>query len=443
MTTRRGRPAKYVNDREGLPVVGLSSHKASGRYYTTHVKPPIYFGNDLDLAISRFRAWELRQSKKSVTLPGLPHRRDPKALRATLVEIGWMTQSEADACTTSVTVSTPDHIVDEAAVWNWLRSQITRDPHRAAQRLGIPEIAYLTELKKPEPSLTLDEICESYLNNKKNLSDHWARKTKRYWLEFATIVAKQTLRPIDGEDIARYHDWVWGKVKKESRSPTWLNQRLGAVRTVLRYALKRGRDLDSVRRVLDLTEIFETKRRNGVDPRPIGPQHFGKLIAVADVKWTAAYLLALNACLYPKELADVRKSEIDLRKKTFIARRGKTGVIRCAVLWDRTVMAIRAYLLDEAHNSEYLLVSANGTGYSENHIGRNHRRRRAEAGLPDHVTFDSIRDGAYTAIIEAGFDLQTAKLVAGHGTGMSDAYVRRGPRMVAQACEAIEVAYFG
>ncbi len=143
MAKRRGRPAKYVCDRDGLPVVGLSFHKASSRYYTTHVKPPLYFGDNLDLAISRFRAWETKQSKAAVTLPGLPHRRNPQVLRDTLVEIGWMTPEEAKAKPAAIVDSTPDYAVDETAVWSWLREQIISDPRRAAQRLGIPEIAYL------------------------------------------------------------------------------------------------------------------------------------------------------------------------------------------------------------------------------------------------------------------------------------------------------------
>ena len=88
-------------------------------------------------------------------------------------------------------------------------------------------------------------------------------------------------------------------------------------------------------------------------------------------------------------------------------------------------------------------MSANGGKYSENHLGRNFRRRRDEAELPDSVTFDRIRDGCYTAVIEAGFDLQTARLIAGHATGISDAYVRRSPTMVEGACRAVEVHYFG
>ena len=68
---------------------------------------------------------------------------------------------------------------------------------------------------------------------------------------------------------------------------------------------------------------------------------------------------------------------------------------------------------------------------------------RTAAGVSDGVKVSDIRDGAYTAAIEGGADATHAMLLAGHATGMRDAYVRRNPRMVADACAAIERSYFG
>ena len=283
MAKRRGRPAKYVNDRDGLPVVGLSFHKGSRRYYTTHIKPPAYFGDDLDLAISRFRAWEAKQSKAAVTLPGLTHRRDPNVLRAALVEIGWMTAAEAGK-PVPVRESTPEFTVDEAAVWNWLREQITRDPHRAAQLLGVPEIAYLTDLKKPEPSVKLADALEIYLGGKKNLSEHWRRKNRIFWGDFVEQVGKATFREVTAEDVGRYHDRLWKQATEEGHSPTWVNHRLSAVRTIIRYCLKKQKDMTNIRRVLDLTAVFERRRKSVFDPRPLDREHLHQLLAVCDEK---------------------------------------------------------------------------------------------------------------------------------------------------------------
>ena len=64
-------------------------------------------------------------------------------------------------------------------------------------------------------------------------------------------------------------------------------------------------------------------------------------------------------------------------------------------------------------------------------------------GLDRSVGFAHLRDGAYTSAVEAGADLTRAKLLAGHRVGISDAYVKPDPLMVAGACLAIERHYFG
>ncbi len=59
--THGGPEPKYVKGRDGYPIVGLSRHKPSGRYYATHSKSRKYFGTDLDLAVLRFRRWQGQQ----------------------------------------------------------------------------------------------------------------------------------------------------------------------------------------------------------------------------------------------------------------------------------------------------------------------------------------------------------------------------------------------
>jgi integrase len=442
MAKRRGRPAKYVLDRDGRPVVGLSFHKASGRYYATHAEGSVYFGSDYDLAISRFRAWESRRTGPAITLPGLTHRRDRSVLRAALVDVGWMTPEEASAKPAVVEVRTPSFEINEDAVWGWLREQIISDPRRAAQRLAIPEIAYLADLNPPEPSLRLTEAIAVYLDSKKQIGKHWRRKNHLFWREFVEQVGKITFGDVTAEDIERYHDFIWEKAASENRSPTWLNHRLSAVRTVLRYCMKKQKDLANLRRVLDLTEVFEHQKKASFDPRPIDRGDVHRLLAVCDEKWTAVFLLMLNACMYPGEVAQMRKDDVDLQKKTLVTRRPKTGVIRVAVLWERTIAAIEGYQSNEPHDSEFLFISEAGLPYSTNHMGRNFRRRRDKAGLPVTVTMDMFRDGAFTAAIQGGHNPIHADILAGHQSGMKDHYVRRNPQIVAHVCEVVEKAYF-
>ncbi len=136
----------------------------------------------------------------------------------------------------------------------------------------------------------------------------------------------------------------------------------------------------------------------------------------------------------------MEKPEIDLTNGTLLTNRNKTGITRIAVLWDRTCSAIRN---TPRHGRSHLFLNRAATPYHPDHIRRGFDRLRKAAGVDGAVKFSDIRDGAYTAAVQSGADITHAKLLGGHSTGISDYYVRRNPKMVADACAAIERAYFG
>ncbi len=444
---KRGRRAKYAVDRNNHPVVGLSFDKSNGQFYSTHVRPKKYFGADLDRAIAAFRAWEAQRKGKPLVNIAVPVP-DPQAR----VRIEEPPEPELPD---PARLSDPAYIgewlrprayaaMNEDALFEWARTAIFEDRVRFAERVGIPQIAWIDEIEPPEPSLTLQEVGKLYFGRKRQLSDHWRRKQKTYWEEFVKLVGNKTLREIDGQDVDRYHDRVWAEHEKHQRSSTYLSHRFQAVRTILRHALNQGRDQAQTRCVLDLCRRFEHARKTGANPQPISREDFHRLLEVSTPKWKAVLLLALNCGFYPSEVAAVEKPHIDLSARMLVMDRHKTGIPRIAVLWDRTVEAIIEYQQIEPHESDSLFVSATGLPYNANHIGRNFRRRRVDAKLADSVTFESIRDGAYTAAVDGGASVDQAKMLAGHRvTGVSDFYLKRNPRMVAEACAAIERAYFG
>jgi integrase len=190
---------------------------------------------------------------------------------------------------------------------------------------------------------------------------------------------------------------------------------------------------------------LDRPEKRGFKPRPISREDFLKLLETVEgePKWKAMFLLALNAAMYPGEVAGVKKEDIDLKKGTLSMERGKTGVPRVAMLWQRTLDAIREYQETIPHQSEYLFVSRSGAAFSDNHVSRNFCRRRDSVGLPKTLQFANIRDGAYSAAFNAsGVSEKEAKVLAGHRSGMTDHYVVRTPTMVAAACIAIERYYF-
>jgi len=53
------------------------------------------------------------------------------------------------------------------------------------------------------------------------------------------------------------------------------------------------------------------------------------------------------------------------------------------------------------------------------------------------VTGSQLRDGAWTAAVEAGVSENLCLILVGHASGLQDNYVKRNPKMVAPPCEAI------
>jgi len=407
---KRGRKTKrsYVTP-DGQELTGLVQGK-DGRFRPAGHASPKWSGTWQE-AFHKFKVW---QAKQTATGPLEP----------------------LDSIATS--------LGDVEAERQRIRDMIATDPKRAAVYLDYPPLARLADvdgIQPPPLSISLDELGKLY-QSKRGLTEEWKRRARLVWREFRAVVKVGTLRDVTSGHIEKYHDDVFARVDRDGHSATYVNHRFGLVKSILNHAMTRGRDQVEIRRVLDCCKMLVPPKSNGKNPQPISPEHFEKLLAVADTKWKAVYLLSLNAALYPSEVADVKKSNIDLDAGTLMMDRGKTGVPRIAVLWPRTIKAIRAYQKDNPHQSESLFVSEVGLPYNANHIGRNFRRRRADAKIPESVEFAQIRDGAETAAIEGGAELTEARMLAGHRTGVSDHYVKRNPRMVANACKAIEAHYF-
>jgi len=428
MTRGRGRPPQYVHGRDGKIIVGLSCEKSSKRFYASHSKPRRYFGVDFDEALLRFRAWEAKQAGGAEVRVVIDRGTDAVPSRSRYIPV----RGKLDEFDLADPTRSPD------VLFAWARTEILRDPVRFSQRVGIPEVARLSSLPEPEDSLTLKAIGEAYFGKRRKVTPDWSGKIAQFWAEFTKTIGVSTLGQVRREHIERYHTAVWEQANKGKRSPTFVHHRLTAVRALLRCGLKSGRDVTNIRRVLDLCGMFELPKKNGVQPRPISPEDFAKLLDTADTKWRAILSLSLNCCLYPSEVSNVKKTDLDLAAGTYSATRRKTGIARVGVLWKRTVRAIKAYQAEEPHHSEYLFVSREGKPWTPQGFNSAFRTLRTRAGVK--VQFASLRDGSFTAAVKAGLD--QGRWLAGHRGGQADAYVRHSPELVKEACRAIEAHFF-
>lgn len=454
---RPGRPSDYVKDHQGEPIVGLQLHASSGRYYTREADGARrYFGKDYYAACVKFHEWK---EGKQHTIVRIPETRT--------VSVADFHEAVDVACELLTIwpdkppVSVPDwlvpvvqdilagrpvrqtvvihHLVKSVAFWGAVRDAILADPELAAQRTGLP-LDRLHQFKPPAPSMPLADLLELW--TRRDMTPRTKAYGSRYWKEFCDRVNARTAADVTIEGVTAYMEWVEGKFNAES-----IRARYKVVKAVFSHAMKKGKDQENMQRCLTVCKVLVRPSAGRVNPKPISPANFHKLLAVADVKWKAILLLSLNCGFYPVDVARLKKTDIDLDKKWLRSYRNKTGVPRVAVLWDRTAAAIRSYLASHNTASEYLFLVERGKTKGKPYetpgvLSKWFKRLAVDAHCPK-VEFAHLRDGTQTAAIEGGADPVKADILMGHVTGMRDAYLFRRPSYVADACKAVESYYFG
>ena len=403
-----------------------------GRWRASGSEKFTFSESDEDLAVIRFRQW--KANKNGTDLIHIPIAIESSTMHATNADVNAVfhprpeTFFNADGTAVTTRAAFPD------AIWSWVRREILTRPQYVAHMTGIEQIGYLSEIQKPATSPSLEEVGNLYLD-KPSISDNWRAKCELFWQEFCKTVEVRKLRDLTQEHLIKYADMV----QAAAETPTYTRQRFGAIKSIINHPPKRGKWAVDAKRALAFCAVLVPPKKSAVDPTPISRDAFQALLKAADDSMKAILLLALNACMYGGEVAVVEWSDVDLDKRTLCTERSKTGIVRIATLWPRTVDALRK--LPKVISPIFV---TSGTKMQHNYqtVYKTFKAVRKAANLPA-VQFGHIRDGAYTAAVEAGIVLDVCRLLAGYATGISDHYVKRRPQMVAAACAAIEAAYFG
>jgi len=147
----------------------------------------------------------------------------------------------------------------------------------------------------------------------------------------------------------------------------------------------------------------------------------------------------------PIDIRTIPKAAINFDTNVVIFDRAKTGqTTRVGILWDRTKQALLDYMASDPHDGASVFITQYGTPYTAQGLRTAFRFLRDKTVVDHGIELAQVRDGAYSAAIEGGASETIAKILAGHKiSGMSDAYIKRNAKMVAEACEAIERYYFG
>lgn len=335
--------------------------------------------------------------------------------------------------------STATASMDASGFWEAVRNELLTRPNYVAAMTGIPALANLANLPMPQPSVKLSHLIQVYQDNNPSTDKSKAEAIKPLKRLIEDASAK-TLADLTTEKLLAFRQ----AIENDPRLTSAATRRayFGRVKNVIAFGLKVGLDSLQIRAALDRCKVLWTAEpMPNVKPQPISCAHFHALLnAAGNGPWRAWLLVGLNLCLHIEEVCALRWADLDLEAGTHVAIREKTRrrrIPRAAVLWPETLAA----LMTISRQGPYVFTSRHGTRYNKNTRVNDFRDLRKMAELPDTVTFDTLRDGAYTAACHGTSDDRKAKVLAGHSAGMSDNYVLRNPRFVEAACQAVYEIY--
>lgn len=435
---RRGRPMRAYTPREGPPVPGLWRTN-DGRWRVSLPDGRRIRFSEPDEARAVQKAIELLgREKPTIAVPlDLNTAKKGKDLLETAIDAarprkvrlnlkrGHQVEAQAD--------------FDAASFWAAVRQELLTRPAYVAKMTGIPAVANLAHMEMPKPTLKLEAIIDTYqrLGPATDKSKAEAIKPLRRLMAHADA---KTLLDLTTEKLQAFRDAI--EADPHLASASTRRAYFARIKSVISFGLKAGLDSLQIRSTLDRCKVLWTAAPlPNVDPKPISREHLHKLLALAGRgTWRAWLLVGLNCCLHMEEVCALRWADIDLDAGTHRAIREKTRrkrIPRAAVLWAETIAELRAL----PRRGEYVFLSRHGSRYNKNTRVNQFAKLRIEAGLPDYVTFDTLRDGAYTAAIYGTSDERQAKVLAGQAAGLSDNYVLRNPEFSRPASEAVYRMY--
>jgi len=448
----RGRRARYVRDpKDGEPVIGLYERKRGDRYDYYHYDDngrERRCGNSRDPhgAIAEFRRRDAQRKVEFVTLEVASPVAHPQFVKPDLIEDklhgrkfwSYSIPVEAFAAALRDIAIQPD------------------GPETLAKLTGLPAFRTLHTAPMPEKSVTFDEIRANYEETKSFDDADEMTRSLGMWDEFVVTIGRpETLADVSNADLARYFEFIAREYAAKTRK-----NRIGKVNGILNHAaahLKEHRaaigDFKIEMRTVKQTVKGTTGKalKDKPNPMPIQPAEFRKLLNVASKKWKALLHCALNMGLHPSEAGMLTVDDFDFDVRTYRSERTKTGEWRAAILWKRTIKAIRDYMKsDEYRESDggYLFLNedqGNETPMTRWNVNDGMKTLRKRAKIrKDKLTFDSLRDATETCG-SIGNDSGAVDILMAHAlstTNASPSYRYRLPEHTANVVATLEARFF-
>jgi len=334
-----------------------------------------------------------------------------------------------------IRLNVPDRIL-----WPWLAHQLAHNAEAVGRKVGIPDLEErLRGSAVPRQSLKLQKLIDSYKEHNPSTD----RAKRGAIAEFEWMMEQTQARTL--ADLSHERLLAFKRIIEESELAPGSKQFVfSKIKTIIGFGLKMGMDEVQIRSALDRCKVLWTADAlPDVQPNPIRKADFHKLLTAGNGTWRAWLLVGLNLCLHIEEVCQLQWDQFDLEAGTFATIRNKTKrrrIPRAAVLWTETLEVLKKI---KRTDNPYVFVSTHGTRYNRSTRVNDFRDLRTKAGLPEDVTFDTLRDGSYSAAInDPKTEERFARVLAGHRSpGLQDNYVLRNPKCVAGACEAVYRAY--
>jgi len=315
----------------------------------------------------------------------------------------------------------------------WLKhvaEQIRIRPNWVAEQTGIEQIAYINDLKPPQPLPTFDDIKKVWNEHFKRSAEQ-KRRVIHAWNDFVKTARVSGLKDVTPEAVVAYRDAVYARNLTGKMQSNIFTR----IRRLLTFARSRAIAVKAISEAVEnLKLLIPSETSVSLDPKPIERKDFQKLLESAEGDDKAMILLMLNAALYLQEVIRIKWTEI--KDGCLVTHRMKEGrIVRIAVLWEETRDALKSLKA----RGEHLFYAYHGKPIGSKGAELRFRNLRDKAKVS--VTSSQLRDGAATVAAEANVNEPILNLLLGHRSGINDHYVKRNPRMVAPACEAVRNKY--
>lgn len=425
---KRGRKAEHHRTADGT-YHGLARRPSDGRWRI--IGTSITFTEpDENLAVHRFRIWQQRQMPDMIHLP--------VAITVDPQEVG---KAVKRAARQQIRIEVPrqhgkpikvTRAVFGDEVWSYFRDMMLTRPDFVAEKTGIKKLAYYDEWKPPAPVPEFDELARIWEQHFDS-SPEQKRKCPVAFNDFYKVAEVKCIRDIKPEAVVAYRDAVYAR-KLTGKSQSNLFTR---IRRYLAFFRDRAIAIDEMNKALGYLALLTPNETTvTLDPKPVEVADWAKLLAKAEGDDRAMILLMLNCAMYLQEVVNVQWA--DIKDGCLVTHRAKTGkCVRVAVLWQETLDA----LAKVKRRGPFIFYTYAAAPLGVKGAEKRFRTLRETAKVD--VTSSQLRDGAYTSAVEANVNQQICQLLVGHRSGIADHYVKRKPKMVAPACDAIHRTYFG